>query len=447
MTTIVIGVGDFGAQAQPGDAVILSVPTFRENHTGTGIVSTAPRRVELVDGSATVEDVEPGPLLVVFHCRNIRDSSPKQVIVPDSGTVTLAELMRNTFDYTPPIVGNVGEAAGEASDSAESASRSAQDAKKSAAEAKKSEQAAAASKDSAAGHAETATSAANTATSQAGTATQAASDAVDARDDVAGQIAAWHPKSQQLEKWQPQYEWLRENAADGFAKQQEIFDNAAASVRSEVTGLVEKANQAATTAGQYQLKAEAAANNAETAASKIVDAAIDELKGGAPEAWNTLKELADELQAQKSAAATLVGQLAEKAPQKVVTDLQTAINSLNIGSIKGLADRLADLAKSDVDNLNVAKSYADTRMPTKQVMAGQNMTAHRYGDVVTLRLTNVRRNTILQLPDSAFYPSDTTQLTISSGTSVATVTIKANGEISFEGAIYQNISVACTYVI
>ena len=448
MTTIIIAVGDFGAQSQPGDAVILSAPAFRESHSGATLVSTAPRRVELVDGSATVDGVEPGPLLVSFHCRNIRDSSPKQIIVPDSGTVALSELMRKTFNYTPPIVGNVGEAADGAAASAKASSASAEDAKKSAAEAKKSETAAADSKTSAAESAETATNAATTATSQASTATQAASTATAARNAIEERITTWQTKSDQLDQWQPQYEWLRENAADGFAKQQEIVDNAAATVKAQVTGLVEQAERASSTAGTHKLKAEAAAKNAETATKRVVDTAINELKGGAPAAWDTLKEIADELQSQKSVATALVAQIAEKAPQTEVTALQSAVNNLGIGGVRGLAQQIADLKQADTKTLADAKAYADTRTPSTRSQSSGGMSASRYGNVVTLRFDNTNVNDRFQLSGSDFYPSRTTTLVVGySNINAIMATINTNGSVTLSGGSYGSFTGGCTYVI
>lgn len=448
MTTVVINVGDFGAQSQPGDAVILAAPAFRESHSGTTLVSTAPRRVELVNGNATVDGVEPGPLLVAFHCRNIRDSSPKQVIVPDNGTVTLSELMRSTFNYTPPIVGNVGEAADNAAGSARSASTSADAAKKSAAEAKKSETAAAESQTSAAASAETATAAANTATSQANTATQAARTATAAHDGVSEKIATWQTKSDQLDRWQPQYEWLRENAADGFAKQQEIVNNAADSVRTEVTGLVEQAERASSTAGTHKLKAEAAARNAETTTKRVVDKAINDLKGGAPAAWDTLKELADELQSQKSVATALVSQIAEKAPQSEVTALKATVNGLGIGGVRGLSQQIAELKQADTENLTAAKAYADTRTPSTRSQSSGGMSASRYGNVVTLRFDNTNVNGRFQLSGSDFYPSRTTTLVVGySNINAIMATINTNGSVTLSGGSYGSFTGGCTYVI
>lgn len=448
MTTININVGDFGAQSQPGDAVILSAPAFREAHSGTTLVSTAPRRVELVDGSAIVESVEPGPLLVAFHCRNIRDSNPKQIIVPDSGTVTLSELMRSTFNYTPPIVGNVGEAAGEAAESAQAARQSAQAAQASAVEAKKSETVAAESKASAADSAETATAAAATATSQANTATQAARTATAAHDGVSEKIATWQTKSDQLDRWQPQYEWLRENAADGFAKQREIVDNAAASVRSEVTGLVEQAERASSTAGTHKLKAEAAAKNAETTTKRVVDKAINELKGSAPAAWDTIKELADELQSQKSVATALVSQVAEKAPQNEVAALKNTVNGLGIGGVRGLSQQIAELKQADTKTLTDAKAYADTRTPSTRSQSSGAMSASRYGNVVTLRFENATVNSRFQLSGSDFHPSRTTTLVTGSiNINAVLVTISTSGSVTFSEGGYGTFSGGCTYVI
>ena len=92
-------------------------------HAGR-VISTAPVTVFLADGKATVSDVEPGEMTVLLQCRGVESQGPVTVGVPDGkGTVTLRALLESQFEYAPPIVSAVQEAASNASASEEAAIR------------------------------------------------------------------------------------------------------------------------------------------------------------------------------------------------------------------------------------------------------------------------------------------------------------------------------------
>lgn len=129
MATLTIDVSDFGAASHPDDFVTLWSPIFRRVGTTSKLVSTAPRRVYLTAGKASV-DVEPGPLAVEMHCRNVADSAVREFNVPDGGG-SLAELVEAYTDYEAPVVSRVHadllaaiEAANEAAQSASDAAAS-----------------------------------------------------------------------------------------------------------------------------------------------------------------------------------------------------------------------------------------------------------------------------------------------------------------------------------
>ncbi|EEW50415.1 hypothetical protein HMPREF0290_0863 [Corynebacterium efficiens YS-314] len=103
MTTLKIDIRNMGASAHPDDRVILYAPEIRAR-IGGGLVSTAPLEVELVDGQATVENVEPGPIIVRFECLGIADTTEKRGIVPDSGVVTLDDVLELKHTWTPPVL-------------------------------------------------------------------------------------------------------------------------------------------------------------------------------------------------------------------------------------------------------------------------------------------------------------------------------------------------------
>ena len=117
MVNISIDVTDLGGEARPGDKVVLWKPAAAGSATHAGrVISTAPVDVFLTNGKATVPDVEPGSMRVLLQCRGVESQGPIDVSVPDgTGTVTLRSLIEAQFEYAPPIVSAVQEAAANAS--------------------------------------------------------------------------------------------------------------------------------------------------------------------------------------------------------------------------------------------------------------------------------------------------------------------------------------------
>ncbi|MFP7366278.1 glycosyl hydrolase family 28-related protein [Corynebacterium callunae] len=103
MTTVKIDIKTMGATTHPDDRVVMHAPEVRAR-IGGGLVSTAPLEVPLVDGVATLENVEPGPMLIRFECLGIADTMEKLGIVPDSGVWTLDEIISGKLTWTPPVV-------------------------------------------------------------------------------------------------------------------------------------------------------------------------------------------------------------------------------------------------------------------------------------------------------------------------------------------------------
>ena len=125
MVNISIDVTDLGGEARPGDKVVFWRPRMGGSATHAGrVISTAPVTVFLTDGKATVSDVEPGEMTVLLQCRGVESQGPVTVGVPDGDhTVTLRALLESQFEYAPPIVSAVQEAASNASASEEAAIR------------------------------------------------------------------------------------------------------------------------------------------------------------------------------------------------------------------------------------------------------------------------------------------------------------------------------------
>ena len=113
MVNISIDVTDLGGEARPGDKVTLWAPRVAGSATHAGrVISTAPVDVFLTNGKATVPDVEPGDMRVLLQCRGVESQGPIPVTVPDgTGTVTLRSLIESQFEYSPPIVSAVQQAA------------------------------------------------------------------------------------------------------------------------------------------------------------------------------------------------------------------------------------------------------------------------------------------------------------------------------------------------
>ena len=105
MTRITVDVADFGGVTHPGDHVIFNSPQFRARAgSATGIVSAAPRRIPLAGGKATVADVAPGPLEVRFRVKNLVETAPFTVMVPDVEEISLRTLLTDEFENTPVVV-------------------------------------------------------------------------------------------------------------------------------------------------------------------------------------------------------------------------------------------------------------------------------------------------------------------------------------------------------
>ena len=113
MVNISIDVTDLGGEARPGDKVVFWRPRVGGSATHAGrVISTAPVDVFLTEGKATVPNVEPGDMRVLLQCRGVESQGPIPVTVPDgTGTVTLRSLIESQFEYSPPVVSAVQQAA------------------------------------------------------------------------------------------------------------------------------------------------------------------------------------------------------------------------------------------------------------------------------------------------------------------------------------------------
>lgn len=341
-----------------------------------GLIVDEPVRVIVDESGEFTADIAPGAgvLLLIGPAGMTREAIP---LLVREGTKTLRQAVEEAVDFTPDVHDRLAELAAETqknleeargvkaeADSATARMREAAQAlkdsvdgsiveatagiKKSGSELLASMQAlqskAASSESEAKESAQGAEASRSAALASASAASSSAGEAAESLAGLRAKIEEWKPHGEQLAQWQPQYLWLKENAASGFAKIAELMQDAAAGVRGELSGLVEQAKTAQSTAGQHALKAQAAANNAESVTNRVVDAAINKLIGGASSAYDTLKELEDKLTSQDSVAAAIMRQLAEKASQSDVSELAQKVTSLGIDGVRGLSAALASKA-------------------------------------------------------------------------------------------------------
>ncbi|CAB0542496.1 hypothetical protein CIP107580_00176 [Corynebacterium diphtheriae] len=296
----------------------------RTRTAGKAVIVDEPVRITVDEAGEFTADIAPGAAVLVLVGADFmaRESIPLLVA---EGMTTIAEAMEAAETFTPDVHDRLAELAAEVARGVKSTGEAV---KSVAADREKAEKSAAAAEESAA------------------TASKDAQTAASAWQQVKDRLTQWEARSQQLEKWQPQYEWLKENAEKSFAVVQEKITQATDAIMAQVRGDAESAKRDAATAGQHSLKAQAASKTAESAAQSAADTAVKKLLDGAPQAYDTLKEVADELASQKSAAAALIKQLSEKAATTDLVALRQKVESLTISGVSGLSQALAGKASS-----------------------------------------------------------------------------------------------------
>ncbi|MHD0231523.1 hypothetical protein ACQZEV_12615 [Corynebacterium diphtheriae] len=302
--------------------VLLRAPRTRT--AGKAVIVDEPVRITVDEHGEFTADIAPGAAVLVLVGADFmaRESIPLLVA---EGMTTIAEAMEASKDFTPEVHDKLAELAAEVARGVKSTGEAV---KATAADREKAE--------AAAKSVEASSAAAKAAEASVSSAWQQVKD----------RLTQWEERAQQLDRWQPQYEWLKENAASSFAGVQEKIAEAAQSLISQVKSDAEAAKRDAATAGQHSLKAQAAAKSVESAAQSAVDAVVRKILDGAPQAYDTLKEVADELASQKSAAAALIKQLSEKASQADVAALTQKITNLGIDGVRGLSEALASKANT-----------------------------------------------------------------------------------------------------
>ncbi|AKK04604.1 collagen triple helix repeat protein [Corynebacterium mustelae] len=122
MVNLHFRLADITGKSEPGDYVVLWPPRTRQSVVNLRMVHTAPIRLYLVNGYASIV-VEPGPLRVELRCRNIVDGGPFDVTVPDASDADFSQLIGATLTYTPAEISAVQKSAIRAEKAAAAAAR------------------------------------------------------------------------------------------------------------------------------------------------------------------------------------------------------------------------------------------------------------------------------------------------------------------------------------
>ncbi|MEL6053925.1 hypothetical protein [Corynebacterium rouxii] len=313
--------------------VLLRAPRTRTS--GKTVIVDEPVRIAVDESGDFTATVAPGAAVLVLIGADFMARESVPLLVAE-GMSTVAEAMEAAVDFTPEVHDRLAELA---ADVARGVKSTGEAVKSVAADREKAEAAAEA--------VEASSAAAKAAEASVSSAWQ----------QLKARLAQWEERSQQLDRWQPQYEWLREHAETSFAVVQEKITQATDTIMAQVRGDAESAKRDAATAGQHSLKAQAASKTAESAAQSAVDTVVKKLLDGAPQAYDTLKEVADELSAQKSAAAALMRQISEKAQASDLAALRLRVESLAISGVSGLSQALA--GKANVSHQHRARDITD----------------------------------------------------------------------------------------
>ncbi|MBG9260284.1 hypothetical protein I4J39_13445, partial [Corynebacterium belfantii] len=294
--------------------------------------------------------IAPGAAVLVLVGTDFmaRESIPLLVA---EGMTTIAEAMEDAKDFTPDVHDRLAELADQVARGVKSTGEAV---KSVAADREKVEAAAEA--------VEASSAAAKAAEASVSSAWQ----------QVKARLAQWEERVQQLDRWQPQYEWLKEHAETSFAVVQEKITQATQQIVSQVRSDAEAVRRDAATAGQHSLKAQAAAKSAESAVQRVVDAAIAKLKGNAPEMLDTLEELAERVKAGGTLEAEIIQKLSKMADSETVKKLVARLDGLTIAGVQGLSAALADKAAarhehviSDISGLEETLSNFSGQLQSK----------------------------------------------------------------------------------
>lgn len=361
MTNVIVNAID--VLGQEIDEGVVRISAADAQYNGGSLMLPEYHEQELVAGSTTITGVTSGKVVVTLHW-DINRTATFRVFVPDTTEITLAELALQKYDSDPAVVSKVADAAVRAEDAADRAGdiaddfgsleavtdlvQTASDAASSASSSKSaaasSASAAATSESNAAGSASSAGASASSAASSASAAAGSASTASGAAASAAGS----------------------ESQAASSATAAASSASAAASSASTAEDAAERAETGAATVGDAQailaardqavtakdgaVTAQTAAEAAATSAASAAATEVNKLKAGAPAAFDTLLEIANELGENETERAALANSIAGKAD---------AEHTHSQSEVEGLETELA--GKADADHVHTSEDITDAR--------------------------------------------------------------------------------------
>ena len=422
MTNVIVNAID--VLGQEIDEGVVRISAADAQYNGGLLMLPEYHEQELVAGSTTITGVTSGKVVVTIYW-DINRTATFRVYVPDTTEITLAELALQKYDSDPAVVSKVADAALRAEDAADraedvaedfgsleavtglvqSATDAASSASGSASAASSSASAAATSESNAAGSASSAGTSASSAASSASAAAGSASTASGAAASAAGS----------------------ESQAASSATAAASSASAAASSASTAEDAAERAEAGATTVGDAQailaardqavtakdgaVTAQTAAEAAATSAASAAATEVNKLKAGAPEAFDTLLEIANELGENETERAALANTIATKA-EKVYVD--------------GELDK-----KADADHTHTAAQISDATATGRSVLTASSQAAAR--TAIGAGTSNLALGTTASTAKAGNYQP--TAANISDATAVGRNVLKATDAAAARSAI------------
>ena len=279
--------------------VLVRALTLRPGSTFA--VTGEPKVAVIKAGAFVIEDVEPGPVQLTIQGNGVTHDI--RVDVPERDEVDFLDLLEDVYDWEPAQVSAVKLAAREARRSADEAGRIAS-AFRGAGQLE-------GWAESAAGSAGAASRSAGEAAVSAGAAEGSASEAAVSAGEASDSAAVATERAGAAEVSATSAAGSAESAgaaAESAAAAGELATSAAESEQEAIR----QADRATSEADRSKTEADRAAQAAADSSMRAVAEKVDELLAGAPEAYDTLLEIAEELERGQSAEAALVKEIAEE---------------------------------------------------------------------------------------------------------------------------------------
>lgn len=120
----------------------------------------------------------------------------------------------------------------------------------------------------------------------------------------------------------------------------------------------------------------------DTTIDEKISEAIDELIGGAPETYNTLKEIADYIAAHEEVATALNNAIGSKADKTVVEGIQTSLNTLE-GTVNALKTKVDTMPAITEDNVTAWNNKVDK-------VDGKGLSTNDFTDELKTKLEDMK---------------------------------------------------------